>query len=779
LPWTPLSSRLSNRPLILAGPILRRTERNLVTVWLALRRRVTNLRLDILDSTDSSVVMSGTLNETTAIGDNLHLAVITAQSGANLQNDRLYLYDIAFGSEGGQTLDGAGILSSAGSASGGIGKIVYGSFTHPSFLLPPSNLSQLRLMHGSCRKPHGGELDAMIGIHQVLQETHGDNNRRPHQLYLTGDQIYADDVAGILLFLLQDAGNALLGWLENVPMTNPGDLLPGSVDRTRLINETAGLTSGEGKCHLIRLSEFYCMYLFAWSNELWPTSSDIDDRTQFFSLDATQSTNIKIFLTTLPDVRRALANIPSYMIFDDHEITDDWFLNREWCETILGGGQSAQSGNALGKRIIQNGLTAFGLFQSWGNNPAYYATAPGLNLINGAATLHQNRGANNADWDTLAALVLPQLASMTGGYKLEHNLTWHYQINFETHQLVALDSRTRRFFRGRTSGAGLINPDSLPGQLPPRPGGIPMTIVLSGAPVIGHTLLEETLQPLLRRYQGPSEPDYEAWVFDRTTFEGFFQRLVQYGQVVILSGDVHYGFSAAMSYWDARAGTGAAVRRARFVQLCASSFKNQDTKTRLVGDNYVPLSWAVLWSHSWLGWNQPGEYISRINAWRLVLAAVTAFAGVLSAITLATLLTGLPRERLRVEGQPAMHRLKAGDQIVSSASAPQWRYRIDFVADQRTNATRGIPSPTITSMFESGVASALAHGALVSQANRTVIGRDNLGIVTFNWDPAGQQEVRQMVYYNLPDVNATDFRPFTQHVLACNIPPVGDPMPGS
>ena len=35
--WTPLAERFSSLPLILAGPMLRRTELRAVTVWLALK----------------------------------------------------------------------------------------------------------------------------------------------------------------------------------------------------------------------------------------------------------------------------------------------------------------------------------------------------------------------------------------------------------------------------------------------------------------------------------------------------------------------------------------------------------------------------------------------------------------------------------------------------------------------------------------------------------------------------------------------------------------------
>jgi hypothetical protein len=66
----------------------------------------------------------------------------------------------------------------------------------------------------------------------------------------------------------------------------------------------------------------------------------------------------------LPKVRRLLANIPTYMIFDDHEITDDWNITREWYENVRA--------SKCGKQAIANGLAAYWVFQGWGNNPALY-----------------------------------------------------------------------------------------------------------------------------------------------------------------------------------------------------------------------------------------------------------------------------------------------------------------------------------------------------------------------------------------------------------------------
>ena len=71
------------------------------------------------------------------------------------------------------------------------------------------------------------------------------------------------------------------------------------------------------------------------------------------------------FAIKLPAVSRVLANIPTYMIFDDHEITDDWFITQRWKNQTLGA-------HILGRDIIRNGLMAYAIFQDWGNAPEEY-----------------------------------------------------------------------------------------------------------------------------------------------------------------------------------------------------------------------------------------------------------------------------------------------------------------------------------------------------------------------------------------------------------------------
>src|SRR2546430_2245783 len=79
--WTPLSERLSSLPLILAGPLLRRTEPTAVTVWLALKAaRTVTLRIYGRDAPGGLVPRFEGTRHTVRLGAHLHLVAITAHA---------------------------------------------------------------------------------------------------------------------------------------------------------------------------------------------------------------------------------------------------------------------------------------------------------------------------------------------------------------------------------------------------------------------------------------------------------------------------------------------------------------------------------------------------------------------------------------------------------------------------------------------------------------------------------------------------------------------------
>ena len=93
------------------------------------------------------------------------------------------------------------------------------------------------------------------------------------------------------------------------------------------------------------------MYLISWNIQNWPLLfQDIEFVAEKkvkrkYQIEIEQ---LKRSQRALPVVRRILANIPTYMMFDDHDITDDWNITREWNERV--------KESDYGKQIVANGL---------------------------------------------------------------------------------------------------------------------------------------------------------------------------------------------------------------------------------------------------------------------------------------------------------------------------------------------------------------------------------------------------------------------------------------
>jgi len=95
----------------------------------------------------------------------------------------------------------------------------------------------------------------------------------------------------------------------------------------------------------------------------WATLS-ADEIEKLEKRHAIKIEQMKRFYEALPSVRRTLANVPTLMIMDDHDVTDDWNLNPIWVDRVYK--------TAFGRAILRNGLAAYTLFQDWGNDPLRY-----------------------------------------------------------------------------------------------------------------------------------------------------------------------------------------------------------------------------------------------------------------------------------------------------------------------------------------------------------------------------------------------------------------------
>ncbi|OLR92891.1 peptidoglycan-binding domain-containing protein [Actinokineospora bangkokensis] len=789
-------------PLVLAGPVVRRVDRTSATVWFALRsaRRATlEVLAEATEQTGETPVASGT-SVTTSLGANLHVVAITATTAGTtqLRPGTIHRYRVRF-AEGAaadpvpptaaEHLLAPGVVASTTQKARD--RLVYGTADKalPSFATPPDAVARLRLFHTSGRKPHGQGADALSLLDDVLKVDHADAARRPQQLFLTGDQVYADDVADVLLHLCATRGTALLGRTEALPGATDADLRPGH--RQDLVRDKARARTRQGASHLLRFSEFAAMHLLTWSDALWPegkctewladvhpevaaalgvtagqevpatpagttTPSAAQATAARFREDALR---VEEFRKGLVAVRRALANTATYTALGDHEVTDDWFHDGE----VL----TEQVAAPLGKRLLANSLAAHAVFQAWGNTPAQFAAGqPGRKLLDALATP-----------DPTAAAPAAEIALRTGVptrvfagsiERADGALNWHYRIEWPVHQAVVLDTHTRRFFpSGPTSPPALVY-----GDLPFRDmvdaaadtGLEKVTLLVSAEPVVGHPFLGGFARPELRNMPAEATAliaDSSGWGNFRTGFESLVARLlalpepagagtdadpkVRRRRVIALSGEVGYGFAARLSYEASsafqRPGTGAV--RGVLAQLTAGSARGESSATVYLHQNgtierskAIPAVERVGWANDRsepldIGFAPDPSQEGRTIQWR-------------------------------VPSTPAVADVTAKHTLTKN---PEWRYRVDFYRHEdpdRLNPRTGAPA-AVTFPPEDAKQRAKALGWYIDAATnhlgfatrwgdgKQLVGRNNLAELTFAWGDGDAKSVVQSLWWRPPN----------------------------
>lgn len=603
--WEPLAERLPSLPLILCGPMPRRVEPRSVTVWVALRapRRVTLCVYERDEYGGLRLRCQGT-RHTVRLGDALHIAAVTArvaEDAVPLASATLYYYNLFFAdtvedassraargvlshTEQLPSLTTPGVLVADPTAASEVERLVYSGHPLPAVVLPADELAAVRLLHGSCRKPHGTGHDALYALDLVLASSASDTRERPQQLLFTGDQIYADDVATATLYTIIDLGQTLFA--GNAPEILPRVERPSSAlaptTRAHAMLDLAHFTTGTASNHCMSYADYCGLYLLMWSAVLWPSElptleeiwaayprarpSDGRELRRLHAIDAIQRASIEDFLRTLPNVRRGLANIATYMVFDDHDISDDWYLDGAWCANVLA--------SPLGWRVVRNGLFAFAFFQAWGNDPNGESSLGGEL---GSSFLDAVDGWRGDEYDAAAATINTRLgmpASFSGVGELQHppgSLTWHFRVETPRYTLLANDERTRRIYRAPKACPGRLSPGAIAEQIVAP--GAELTVMIAQTPVLGVELVERVQTMALNNYSF----DREAWSLDRITYQQLLRALEPLQRVVILSGDVHYGFGASMQFWDE---TTQPPRSATYVNFISSSLKNETGGTQ-------------------------------------------------------------------------------------------------------------------------------------------------------------------------------------------------------
>lgn len=883
-------------PLLLAGPILRRTEPTLLTVWAAFSTpQKVSCTIFQNDATDevvhdgeenspglfkakSTIDQKGTTTtpvQTVAIAEHLHVVAVMVNLPDNnkLKHGDIYYYNLLF-----EGKDRAGVTAVRDLRTMGLLKdgrqpvnlaLGYKTDRLPSFVMPPDkkeDIDKLVFAHGSCRKIHGGKEDLLPHLDKVIADNFDKPDKRPQQLFMTGDQIYADEVPVAVLPFISKLGKMLFGGHSEkikVEKNNGGTmdvpiegfLIDGGINnriattfparhRMKFINETAKFTSTGGG-HLMSLSEFCAIYLFYWSNRVWdpalteamknakmqndkPSKPDLTtvgdlfmDTVRFPARNlATDTNNVDLaklvftqteydllkkdvetagpdeekaideyydaklpgffnelvvsrnFFNKLQHVMRALANVPTYMCFDDHEVTDDWNFTQRWVRRVM------QSPAGVGTVLVRNALLSYAVFQDWGNVPTKYL--PTSTDEKRKALLSTHLPAYVAEIQTdkvpdptkasfhidqLFGLRLPGQTTLKPATMPEEALNekiralsdspdtikWHYDVPTGFTKTLILDTRTRRVFPGDFTPPGLLTVKALADQLLAAPSGNPpppVVFIVSPVPVMGLTMLEELAQPMVSLAQGGFHSeggeeegiisgrlkrDMESWSFNTDAIERLLEKVAALKtSVVFLSGDVHFGFSTLTDYW--KKGT----PPVRIIQLTCSGFKN------------IWMDDLALFQNSFTQ-NLLSGFDSKIekHGWR---NAAFTYNGKIT-----------PQNRIRARQKPVVLATSGWFPETTVSPDPEWQWRMQVGVDEREdpeNARITLDGTTVVDLNPAAKDKVPKiynrilnryHKRFVNGTSRRLVWDTQMSVVRFVTEAQKTRIVNEFFYYATTD----------------------------
>jgi len=180
-------------PTILAGPILRHTSADKLVVWLVTS---TEQPIKLQCYQDSTCLAEADFPYKHAghvqIGTHAHLHLLELSPDTPLPKDDWLSYDIGIGKAGSEQWLGETTTD-----------LFYEGKTRPDFMIK-SHVDHV--LHGSCRKPHHQGQDGLLSVDDVLAAARvvdAKQTEQPALLMMSGDQIYADDVAGPMLSAIQ------------------------------------------------------------------------------------------------------------------------------------------------------------------------------------------------------------------------------------------------------------------------------------------------------------------------------------------------------------------------------------------------------------------------------------------------------------------------------------------------------------------------------------------------------------------------------------------------
>ncbi|HTI13814.1 MAG TPA: alkaline phosphatase D family protein [Dictyobacter sp.] len=248
-------------------------------------------------------------------------------------------------------------------------------------------------------------------------------------------------------------------------------------------------------------------------------------------------------------VRQALASIPTYMIFDDHEILNNWNVSPSWRAEAIRAGQT---------QTLIDGLLAYWVYQGWGNY------TPGTDTTHPLSHIMDQGRENKTDvGQELRALLRKEIFGQS-------SIAWHYTIP-TTPAIFVMNARTERtasfsttphelnapteimnssqmddlqeWLQQNTQGPGILA-SSVPVLLPPAIGlleyiaGLRPLSAKSGIASIVGNILTKIQQRVI------DSADFDHWPIYNRSWQRLLKLLQgQHRDMLLLSGDVHFSYA--------------------------------------------------------------------------------------------------------------------------------------------------------------------------------------------------------------------------------------------
>jgi hypothetical protein len=414
-------------PIVLAGPIVRRAEKNAIWIWICTSKSL-NLEIFTFYETVMGAKTSGHGRATTIfVGDNcyVHLIKVLPHELEFPYQQKIY-YDIR---EYADNIKDVVFESWSIESWVPLNSITLSPEKLPSIVLNSNNLKNpLRCFFSSCRKAGGKGKDA-IGLAKDIWgkgQATGKGFSPYHLNLMIGDQIYADDVRDSIFQCVKKLASRLMGFEESFVCEQGTINSATEQEKRKSILRELEFTSDTDN-HCVLFGEYIALYCLCFS------SKKLDDdfaepaigsyiKRQFDTVfKSVEIYRFEKWMEGKENLRYIFANIPTYFMLDDHEVTDDWNLNQNWKDKIEPNKPMAD--------IIRHALTGYFLFQGWGNQPESYTN----DQCSGISQKLFDRGRKNKEKNNKP-------------FPIKEIIGWHWDYQTPTTPpFNILDTRTYRY----------------------------------------------------------------------------------------------------------------------------------------------------------------------------------------------------------------------------------------------------------------------------------------------------------------------------------------------